>query len=194
VAIVLVAAVAVLLGFFDVPSRNAWLAAMIVSSAFALWLFRGGSEGPVIGRACAAAVVADLALNLSFAPALLRYQAGSEAARFINSLPPRETGTVDVTSSAFDFYLRPAAAFWDVSSIPAQPGSPVYVYMPEGDLARLPGAGLEAQVLARFASFHVSMPRGPFLNARTRASALSTMVVAEVTRAKNGLPANVRTR
>ncbi len=122
----------------------------------------------------------NLYLNGYIVPALMKFQAGSEMAFYLNShypgRPVMQPG--NNYSFALDFYLQAPATLIDMSSL--REGR-----LPLGALVYAPASLLRPlsdkfQVLHRMANFPVSRPTLKFLNAATREQAMGETWLVQV--------------
>ncbi len=180
----LLVAVAVVIAWFFRPERMGlalgWLVGSVVLTRF---FFRKNDLAGLLGRTTGAAVALFGFLNLAIFPELLTYQAGMEAARFINreNTAAAPVGTYGDPSYSFDFYLNQPLTYHTDSTLRQQTRQrPAWVFLTAADADTLVHKGFRLRKLGTFSYFHVSQPSGEFLNKNTRASVLTPYVVAEV--------------
>jgi 4-amino-4-deoxy-L-arabinose transferase-like glycosyltransferase len=150
-------------------------------AAASLFLFRSSHLADALGRSFAVSVAFNLMLNGVFYPAVARYQSGSEAASFINGLPPRPVGLYDFNSYALELYTQAPVQRWDLSALrQVASAQPVYLFLPAEAIADLESQGLAVSTLRTFEHFPVTRLNWRFLNHATRPDALRQLVVAEV--------------
>lgn len=119
-------------------------------------------------------------LNFFFYPPLLRYQSGSEAASYINRLPPgMPVGLYGENSYSFAFYLDSPVHYWSGADIQNVRG-PVLVFTTRRWLDSLSANGATVAPLRHFPHFHISQLTGRFIDHRTRAEATEDYIVARV--------------
>ncbi|MFL5344053.1 MAG: ArnT family glycosyltransferase [Hyalangium sp.] len=170
-----------LLWLFRPPLAVPTAIGMVALGVASLFLFRSSHLSDAIGRSFAASVAFNLMLNGVFYPAVARYQSGSEAAAFINGLPPRPVGLFDFNSYALELYTRAPVQRWDLPALQRVASTqPVYVFLPEEAIAGLQSQGLSVQTLRAFEHFPVTRLTWSFLNHNTRTGVLRQLVVAEV--------------
>ena len=169
---------------------NRWpvlLAALLLLSLLPFWLFRG-SELPVpIMRSFYAALLAFAFVNFFLYPAILRYQAGTQAGGYIGtwrsgiSLPvPGEASPPDLympeeapSNYSFEFSSPLPVRRIPVDSLRAiTAAGPVLVFSSSSFADSLKAKGFHVGILRQFPNFHVSQLTGEFLDYRTRASVL----------------------
>ncbi|HVW95449.1 MAG TPA: glycosyltransferase family 39 protein [Mucilaginibacter sp.] len=135
-------------------------------------------------RTMLTAFILSLYLNLSFYPSLMKYQAGSEAAFWINSynidaLPVAVTEINDEDETPFEFYSNTPVTFLKnfKDSLPARP---FLLYIRADEVKKLQSKGLAVQPLAIFDRYWVTRLRMTFLDHRTRRGELTEMAVVKV--------------
>ncbi|MCO5945844.1 ArnT family glycosyltransferase [Mucilaginibacter flavidus] len=126
--------------------------------------------------------IVSLYLNLSFYPSLMKYQAGSEAASWINAnnkhnLPVAELK--DYNTAPFEFYNnKPVALITiDKSNLPL---TPFLLYAKAAELPALKAKGLKTITLATFKRYLITRLNFKFINKETRDKELEEMSVVEV--------------
>lgn len=166
----LVACVALQLAFR--PHDWAALLALLAMAALALMYVRQGAWERWQSQTIVMLAVAGAAGNLIFSgllvPAVMKYQAGSETAHYLNERYPGQPvmQTSEPYSWELEFYLQTLVTKVDVSALQA-------TQLPEGTLIYGPSQLLRPlsgriDVLHRTASFPVSRPTIRFLNPLTR--------------------------
>ncbi len=115
-----------------------------------------------------------LFLNLLFYPDLLKYQAGNEAAFYINRhFPERKVVIAGVYEPAFDFYIKKTPVWkTDAGPFPGADKTTLW-YVSENMLETWRNQELNFLILKEFRNFHVTMLTPGFLNKKTRDSTLS---------------------
>jgi 4-amino-4-deoxy-L-arabinose transferase-like glycosyltransferase len=147
-------------------------------------LARGRWLTTLLGYTLGAAVLSLGVYNLFLYPNLVPYQAGGEAAFFINThnIRHRPAGQYGVESSAFRFYLKQEANAWGTRAelAAAARQEPVWVLSTPLALDTLQREGWAVERLHRFANFRITKPTLRFLDRKTRADASAPYVLAEV--------------
>jgi 4-amino-4-deoxy-L-arabinose transferase-like glycosyltransferase len=176
-----------LTGYFHFNSWPVLLAALLLLSLLPFWLFRG-SELPVpIMRSFYAALLAFAFVNFFLYPAILRYQAGTQAGGYIGTWRSGISLPLPGGAPSPDIYMPEEApsnySFEFSSPLPVRripvdslrtitAAGPVLVFSPSSFADSLKAKGFHVDILHRFPNFHVSQLTGEFLDYRTRASVL----------------------
>ncbi|TAE33441.1 MAG: glycosyl transferase [Cytophagales bacterium] len=138
----------------------------------------------LMGTTVGASVLALGFYNLFLYPNLMPYQAGGEAAFYINNRPdkPRLVGQYGLNHYSFELYLKQRAYFWrtKVELTQAAQKEPVWILTHPAELDTLRREGWTVTPLDTFQFFHVTKLTGPFLDYRTRAGATEMNVLAKV--------------
>lgn len=135
-------------------------------------------------RSVLVSFIVNLYLGLSFYPSLMKYQAGSEAAAWINSHNPRNlpvavTELNDDDETPFTFYCHQPVTLMKNSS-----GDilikPYLLYLEKDELNSLTKKGIRFNTLSTFERYPVMRLTPAFLDKDTRDKELTEMVVIEV--------------
>jgi 4-amino-4-deoxy-L-arabinose transferase-like glycosyltransferase len=148
---------------------------IVVLSLLSFRTFRGGELPDVTARCFWAALLAYTFINFCLYPAILKYQAGTEAGNYVSKLKapvvymPEETPA----NYSFEFYSRPSVRRIPVSGLRlvAEAG-PALVFLPTTYTDSLLQKGWQVTEIKRFPNFHISQLTGEFLNYKTRSSTL----------------------
>jgi len=182
------------------------LGVLLVFSATPFLLFRGGELPSAIARSYWVALLTYGFINFWLYPGILRYQAGTEAGRYVSGLPEeayrnnRDYGGAQPSGEhrlmspptvymlqegpvnySFEFYCRAP-----IQRIPGDSLSSVVrsgkalFFLPSASLAILSQKGYKWQELKGFPNFHISQLTGSFLDYRTRPAVLEWYSVALV--------------
>ncbi|GAB3924312.1 ArnT family glycosyltransferase [Mucilaginibacter myungsuensis] len=189
VVMLLMLIVVAALQYYFRPEALAWPVVVIMGLLMVLAMSipkhtRVGEIRKVAIRTTIVAFVVNLYFNLAFYPTLLKYQGGSEAADYINSIntnnyPVAQTG--DVYSFPLDFYIRGTLKTIDPVGNGPLPQKPFYLVSNArvlGDLVKLKGWQMEE--VKSFDTYWISMLKTAFLNRTTRQAELETIVVVLV--------------
>ncbi|MBD1392673.1 ArnT family glycosyltransferase [Mucilaginibacter glaciei] len=128
-------------------------------------------------------VVVNLYLNLAFYPSLIKYQAGSQAAMWVNIHNPGRLPVYQnfaIGSHPMDFYIDPSVTNIYPDGRTTLPTTPFIFYGDRASAANLAAKGRQVQILSNFAHYPITRLKGAFLNRATRASTLDTMQVVLV--------------
>jgi 4-amino-4-deoxy-L-arabinose transferase-like glycosyltransferase len=138
----------------------------------------------IIYRSVLASFIVNLYLNMIFYPSLMHYQAGSEAATWINKNNDKNLPVVDLNDnymSAFEFYSDKPVTAINVDGTGNLPHKkPFLLYAPADVVKSLPVNGQHVKVLHTFNRYWVSRLKPSFLNKATRARELTTTIVVLV--------------
>jgi 4-amino-4-deoxy-L-arabinose transferase-like glycosyltransferase len=148
-------------------------------------LFRGAALPVSIIRSFWLALLVFAFVNFLLYPAILQYQAGTQAGRYADGLPPSSFYLLQEApvNYSFEFYCRQPVLRIPMDSLPlASAGSFVYVFAPSKFGDSLQKKGYAVTVLHQFPNFHISQLTGAFLNYRTRNSVLEWYAILRVNR------------
>ncbi|SDS41057.1 4-amino-4-deoxy-L-arabinose transferase [Mucilaginibacter mallensis] len=187
IVIVLMLVVVCALQYFFVPDSFTWPVILLISIVFLLMLFLPGrlnniTMQAVIVRTVLAAVVVNLYINLAFYPSLMKYQAGSQAARWINWHNPQKYPVVqcDESNWPMEFYLNQPLIAMNPDTIKIPPVNTFMLYAKTDIVNGLVAKGWHVQVVAGFKTYWVSRLKPKFLNVKTRDKELIGMEVVVV--------------
>ncbi|GAB2982971.1 hypothetical protein GCM10027049_19810 [Mucilaginibacter puniceus] len=139
----------------------------------------------IIFRTLLASFVVNLYLNQVFYTSLAHYQAGSEAAVWINqnnknNLPVAQID--DFYATAMEFYSDKPVINLGLDGTGAAPAGQFILYAPSDIIAGLNAKGWNTRPLKKFDRYWVSRLKPAFLNEATRDSELSSAEVVLVSR------------
>ncbi len=122
-------------------------------------------------------------LNVFFYPSLLQYQAGSNAANYINQyFNNKSVYSIDRVSYSLSFYSNGAS--YDVSNTAihdlVKKEKPLLIYADDAAILQLQQSGRKVTVVKQFEYFHVSQLNGTFINHTTRKKSLIFFNIALV--------------
>jgi len=188
VIIVLLLLIIGALQYFFRPVELSWITVVIIMvflmlmKAIPRQIDAPGIPKTII-RTVMAAFIVNAYLNQAFYPSLLHYQAGSEAAFFINQKntshrPVAQTG--DGYSFPLEFYLDQPLLTVDPGGNGTMPPRPFYLYGNEQVIKALAKKGWHISPLKSFSSYWISMLKPQFLNYKTRNSTLTNVWVVIV--------------
>jgi 4-amino-4-deoxy-L-arabinose transferase-like glycosyltransferase len=132
-----------------------------------------------------AACIVNFYLNLVFYPSLLKYQAGSEAAFYINAFNSRKNLPVVQSMGDYtyplEFYLNYPLRTIDLNGNGQIPPRPFILYTPTENLENLRKLkGWQFDTVANYNRYWITRLVPPFLNKATRAGTLSHVSVVVV--------------
>jgi 4-amino-4-deoxy-L-arabinose transferase-like glycosyltransferase len=125
---------------------------------------------------CSVVFFVNLYFNLVYYPQLLKYQADSEAAFWINGHNKKNLPVVQTRIGfgyPLDFYTRAPVYFYRGMADDVLPPKPYLLYAEKDFIDQLAAGGAKIERLKAFGSFRITMVKGKFLNHRTREAALS---------------------
>jgi 4-amino-4-deoxy-L-arabinose transferase-like glycosyltransferase len=166
----------VLCWFFHFPWQPVILAGLAILSLLPFLLFRGAELRVSFTRSFWLAMLVFAFVNFGLYPAILQYQAGTRAGRWIGSTPG--ISAVFLLQEApvnysIEFYSPVPVRTIPVDSLPAALSKgPVIVFAPSRFRDSLQKRGYSVDDLHQFPNFHISQLTGQFLNDRTRSSVL----------------------
>jgi 4-amino-4-deoxy-L-arabinose transferase-like glycosyltransferase len=151
-------------------------------------LFRGQLLAAAVTRSFWMALLVFSFVNFVLYPAILQYQAGTQAGRFIG----RSSGSVDIASASAIYMLQEAPSSYSMEfdcplpvervsmqDLPVSRG-PILVFAPTAFADSLAKRGYHTKEIRQFPNFHVSQLTGEFLNYRTRKSVLQSYSILSV--------------
>jgi len=137
----------------------------------------------VILRTAMVSFIINLYLNQVFYKSLLKYQAGSEAAVWINEHNPRNLPVVQMNgdlTTPFEFYIE-GTALTMVDGTAFYPSKPYILYASADLIKSISPERWEVRHLKSFNNYWISRLKPSFLNKATREKELITMQVVIVT-------------
>jgi len=178
-----------LLHYYFEPQIFSWFT-WIVAVLLFLWLLflpglRNGITWEKIGlRTLLASFIVNIYLNTSFYPSLMHYQAGSEAAIWINSHNSQNLPVAELDEppyvSAFEFYSISPVKIIGSSGEGSIPARPFLLYAPATAINSLSKNGWHVQVLSTFERYWITRLKPSFLNKSTRKPELTTTMAVLV--------------
>ncbi len=171
-----------LIQYFFRPDALNWGTVTVLIALFILLLFlpRAITAKPLYRIGFSTLLVSfiiNLYLNLAFYPSLLKYQAGSEAAIWINKnntakLPVAQNGDIPYT---MEFYLDQPLATINGDGTGVIPPKPFMLYAPTEAINRFSAIGWHMQPVKTFQRYFIARLKPAFLNAATREKELTPM-------------------
>ncbi|MEE1947150.1 glycosyltransferase family 39 protein [Pedobacter sp. KR3-3] len=145
-------------------------------------LFGKASKLTIVASGSATAIGLMVFLYLFFYPAILKYQAGMQAGRWLNEhYPQTDAGVLMyVDAFSFDFYAnKEASYFYSFEELDKRHKKEMILYVPAAQLPRLQ-TDYGAKVLKAFDYYHITKLKGSFLNYRTRAKVLEKFYLVKL--------------
>ncbi len=170
---------------FHFPDQAEIFCGLAAGSALAVLLFKkrnGGRDEALmnaLGRSMWMALVTYSFINFCLYPALLHYQAGSVAARYLEKEEKSETVYMlreAYLDYSFEFYYPASQAWVGIDSLSSEWGRdrrPKLLFMPSAFEDSLVRRGWIISEIRRFPNFHISQLTGEFLDERSRAATLN---------------------
>jgi 4-amino-4-deoxy-L-arabinose transferase-like glycosyltransferase len=163
---------------------------IIVLAITPFLLFRDQLLAAAVTRSFWMALLVFSFVNFVLYPAILQYQAGTQAGRFIG----QSSGSGDIASASAIYMLQEAPSSYSMEfdcplpvervsmkDLPVSRG-PVLVFAPTAFADSLAQRGYHTKEIRQFPNFHVSQLTGEFLNYRTRNSVLQSYSILSVGR------------
>ncbi|MBW4888200.1 glycosyltransferase family 39 protein [Mucilaginibacter sp. HMF5004] len=181
IVVVLLIAGITMLHYFYQPETFNWFIAALLVVLFVLMILLPGRITTVayqkIGvMTVLAACIINVYLNLVFYPSLLKYQAGSEAAFYINAFNSRQKMPVAQSMGDYtyplEFYLDQPLITVDINGAGKLPAKPFLLYTPTGNIQNLKSRGWNITQVTEFDRYWITRLKPQFLNKATRAATL----------------------
>ncbi|HET6254116.1 MAG TPA: glycosyltransferase family 39 protein [Puia sp.] len=171
--IVMPALLLVLAGFFQFRQEPLLLTGIAVLSLLPFLLFRGAVLPVSIARSFWLALLVFSFVNFVLYPAILHYQAGTQAGRWIERHEPGAAAVYLLQEApvnySIEFYSPIPVRRVPIDSLSGVTAmGPALVFAPAAFADTLIRHGFQAVILQPFPNFHISQLTGEFINARTR--------------------------
>jgi len=126
--------------------------------------------------------IVNIYLNTAFYPTLLHYQAGSEAAAWIDKHDAKKYPVFQCDDNAWpmEFYLNRPMQIIKPDTIKSIPQNTFYLYADPGVIKSMQAKGWQLLVVDTVQYYSITRLKGSFLNKKTRASQLTPMQIALV--------------
>ncbi|HEY9534598.1 MAG TPA: glycosyltransferase family 39 protein [Mucilaginibacter sp.] len=137
----------------------------------------------IVLRTLLVSFLINIYLNTVFDSSLLKYQAGSEAAMWINHNNPEQLPVVQLNDeyiSAFNFYIAGPAITITDDNPKNYPKQPFILYATASRIKQLGQLGWQVRELKSFERYWISRLKPVFLNKATRARVLTEMQVVYI--------------
>jgi 4-amino-4-deoxy-L-arabinose transferase-like glycosyltransferase len=185
IIILLLVLVAALQYFFRPEAFNWLTATILVLLCLSLIFFPlrpNCSFQRIAFRTLLASFMVNLYLNLAFYPSLMHYQAGGEAAAWINAHNPQNLPIAELDDgyvSSFEFYNNKTVTIVEADG-KGSPAKPFLLYAPVDVVNSLAAQGWHLQTLQTFQRYWITRLKPAFLNKATRGKELTTTAVVIV--------------
>ncbi|RCH56580.1 glycosyl transferase [Mucilaginibacter hurinus] len=141
-----------------------------------------------------AACVVNVYLNLVFYPSVMKYQAGSEAAVWINRNNPQRLPvlqSVDISNFGMEFYLNQPMITISPDGSGDLPDKPFMLYAEAATVTRLSAKGWHIYPLKTFENYAITRLSPSFLNKATRNKEVQVTQLVIVRPQRNGTNKNI---
>ncbi len=179
------ASVLILTYVFPTANPFVWLIFIGLAIVALLSLFSKEYLNRIVLSSALAAIAGNWVMNTHFYPELFTFQPGHQAAKWVeeNDIPKEN---IHITAShafySFEFYAN--HTFYTLKKDQvldlALSGEPAWLYMRAEHFEAFKKAFPNAQVVATFPAFHVSMLTAEFLNPKTREDQLSEQYIVKL--------------
>jgi 4-amino-4-deoxy-L-arabinose transferase-like glycosyltransferase len=161
-----------------------WLCIILILLLIALSVFLFGKKRPynILGISIAASIVANVFMNCFFYPSLVKYQAGSQAARHFNNMHLKQQVAMYIPHSySFDFYLNQQVEYFNLDLIKnITVKQPLIVYADKNNVADIKEAGLQTEEIHSFPYYPITRLKPKFVYYKTRAQQTKQIVLLKV--------------
>ncbi|RQO73916.1 glycosyl transferase [Pedobacter sp. KBW06] len=167
---------------FHVPSPFLCIGSLLFLLILAFVLFKGTSVQTIMARSTLLSISLMGFLYLFFYPALLEYQAGMKAGKWLQEQYPGTQAKVLMSSSdAFDFYAPGEVGYlYSYEALEKEKrDKSMVVYVPEAEFSVLRTI-YHAQILKSFDYFHITRLKPKFLNYQTRNQVLERFYLVKI--------------
>lgn len=170
------------------PAVFGWFTAFIMFVLFLLMVFfwRNATNTAmkrIVFQTALASFIVNIYLNQAFYPSLMHYQAGSQAAVWINKNNPKNLPVVqfdDDYVSAFEFYANKQVYNMNADGQGRLPLKPFLLYAPAAVVNGLRAKGWHMQTMSTFERYWITLLKPQFLNKQTRYKQLTATEVVIV--------------
>ena len=145
--------------------------------------------------------IVNIYLNMAFYPTLLQYQAGSQAAAWINQHDLKKYPVMQSEDDNWpmEFYLNSPLQIVNPDTIKSVPKNTFYLYANPGVIKNVKAKGWQLLIVDTLQYYAITRLKGSFLNKKTRSGQLELMQIAlinppgmPVLNKLNTTPASVR--
>jgi 4-amino-4-deoxy-L-arabinose transferase-like glycosyltransferase len=188
IIIILLLLIIGLLHYFFKPAVFSWITAFMMAIFFLILVLlpdrvSKSANQKIVFCTVIVSFMVNLYLNLAFYPSLMHYQAGSEAAFWVNNHNPQKLPIValgDDYVTAFEFYSKAPVTVIDGNGKNPLPSAPFLLYAPVDIISLLQAKGWQVNTLSTFQRYWITRLKPSFLNKATRAKELTNTEVAMV--------------
>jgi 4-amino-4-deoxy-L-arabinose transferase-like glycosyltransferase len=126
--------------------------------------------------------IVNVYLNIAFYPTLLQYQAGSQAAEWINKHNLKKYPVMQCENDAWamEFYLNRPLQLLNPDTIKSVPQNTFYLYANPDIIKSVKSRGWPLLIVDTLQRYTITRLKGSFLNKKNRASQLTQMQIALV--------------
>lgn len=169
--------------FFDPVLKLSVLIILVVFCLGMIILPRQASQNTiqrVIISTIFISFIVNIYLNMAFYPTLLQYQAGSQAAEWINQHDLKKYPVLQCDYDAWpmEFYLNRPLQIINPDTIRSVPKNTFYLYANPDVVKSIRAKGWPLLIVDTLQRYTITRLKGSFLNKRTRASQLMPMQIA----------------
>ncbi|HEY0895520.1 MAG TPA: glycosyltransferase family 39 protein [Sphingobacteriaceae bacterium] len=142
----------------------------------------------ILAISAVGAIVINSFMNFNFFPTLMKYQGGNEMAKEMKarhiSIPNDDIIVVDHGAHSFDFYTGYNHRVIEIHELDSlYPGVSNKYFLINSQMKRaLESRGYQVQPRVITLDYRVSMPRGKFLNEKTRLSVCDSLILGKIRR------------
>jgi len=164
----------------DISVLTILLLLLTVALFVAVTRSKANGRFKIFYQICTVVFFVNLYFNLAYYPALLKYQADSEAAFWINDHNPKNIPVVQSRIGfgfALDFYSHAPVYYFRSGEEALLPAKPYLLYADTELVDQYVKQGVSLKRLKTFDSFRITRLNGKFLNHATRKGTLTTTEV-----------------
>lgn len=183
VFILVIALLTILTYFFGFENPYLIIGILLGISILAFLLFKGISLQTIIARSTFLSIGLMVFLFIFFYPAILKYQAGMQAGKWLKENYPTAKPAVlnYIDAFSFDFYAPGEVKYlYNYADLDKSKNlQDLVIYVPETELTKLKNE-YHAEILKTFEYFHTTKLTGKFLNAKTRPQVLEHFYLVKI--------------
>ncbi|WP_461451503.1 ArnT family glycosyltransferase [Mucilaginibacter sp.] len=128
------------------------------------------------------AFIVNVYLNMAFYPTLVKYQGGSEAARWIDQRDTKKYPVYQCDNDAWpmEFYLNRPLQMIDPDTVKSTPKGTFYLYANADVIKRIKAKGWPLLIVDTLQKYTITRLKGSFINKNTRQKQLTVMEIVLV--------------